>query len=151
MSNSRAHARYLKKQRERTAAAADSRRKEWNEWVEKMYCAYLKDTKIPSSQAMLCHEKVEQDDKTVVDRYWFEHHEDRAKVIDAHPDIQYMFEIVSEMLRARKIDKTDTASINDGLDAIKELMDKYKTSVEEEVPDLRKLEEKAAKEEKADE
>ena len=36
MSNSRAHARYLKKQRERTAAAADSRRKEWNEWVEKM-------------------------------------------------------------------------------------------------------------------
>lgn len=151
----RSQRKYLERQRQRQAKQVDNRRKEWNDWVEKMYCAYLKETKIPAGAAILCHEKEEVHEKKVIDKYWFEHHEERAKIIDTHPDIEYMFGVVQDLVRGyEKLDyddhRTDMRPLTEealepiikGLNLLQELMKKYKEASEEEIPELKKLEEK---------
>lgn len=158
----RAQRKYLERQRERKAKQVDNRRKEWNDWVEKMYAAYLKDTKIKASEAVLCHEKEEVSDTKVIDRYWFEHHNERAQIIDTHPDIQLMFSVVQDLVIAyeqydnNEIHRLTNATaeeyqdafepIIEGLNHLQTFIQKYKEASEEEIPELKKLEEEASNE-----
>ena len=152
----RTQRKYQQKQEERRATKADTRHREWNDWIEKLYAAYLTDTKIPASRATLCHEKTEVEEGKVVDRYWFEHHDDRVQIVDTHPDIQYLFELASEIDRAYvefkgDVDEEDTLDSYktlfeptiEGLDTLREFMNKYKEVTENEIPGLKKLEDRA--------
>lgn len=135
----RGQRRMMEKMQKRKAAQADHRRKEWNNYIEKMYAAYLKETKIPSAQALLCHEKVQDPENTskITDKYWFEHHEERVKIVDTHPDIQFLFTLCSELVRASKIHHEDGTtygdSVRDGLGMLEDFMTKYENIVEKEI------------------
>jgi hypothetical protein len=104
-----------------------------------MYAGYLKETEIPASRALLCHEKVEDptNPQKVTDKYWFEHHEERAKIVDTHPDIQYLVTLCSELVRAAKPHHENGTTygdeVVDGIKMLETFCDGYQEKIEKEI------------------
>ena len=138
----RAQRKFLEKSQKRKAAQADTRRREWAKNIEMLNGAYLKETKIPASKALLCHEKVAdpENPNKITDKYWFEHHEKRVKIVDTHPDIEYLFSLVAGFVNAwdasnkeEDLKATIDGNILDGVDMMREFIKKYEDIVETEI------------------
>jgi len=135
----RSQRKYYEKLQKRKAAQATARQRQWNDYIEKMLAAYVKETDIPGHKALLCHEKVQDPDNEnkVTDKYWFEHHEERVKIVDAHPDVEYLFTLCAELVRAAQVHHKNGTSygdeVADGLQMLEKFMEKYADLVEKEI------------------
>ena len=101
--------------------------------LETMGGAYAKETEIHPSGVCLVHEiseKTSQDGlKTKQTRYWYEHHSDRAKITNSHPDIIWLSELAMEIIFARRGGFND--DVTKGLDLLETFVTKYETMIEQ--------------------
>lgn len=127
----------INKLKQRRATAHMLKNKGLYEHIEKMVAAYTTETNIPASQACLVHQRVTEGDTTTT-KYWFEHHEERAKIVDVHPDIMDLFEIAYDLNRAQKLENEEEKKelTDTGLKLIAELVAKYGEIVDEEVKEI---------------
>ena len=155
-------ARSMQKHQQRQAQAAAEKERTLHLHIEKMVAAYMEETKIPAAAACLVHEieTVKKDEtETTQVRYWFEHHENRCKINDLHPDLAYLFELSFDLDRANELkDETDRKEkLDEGFKLLSDFLSKYKEVVEKEAkemfdkenPQLAKADKKAAAEGKA--
>ena len=80
------------------------------------------------------YEKIVQEGPVRETKYWFEHHEKRAKLADTHPDVQYLFNLSHEICRANHL--SDAEAVKEGIEAMTEFMQKYHDLTDKEVSDL---------------
>lgn len=126
----------------RQSAAAAKRRLQIK--LDNMEAAYRKETDIPANEAKLVYHVYESDEGIKTD-FWFEHHTERAKLAEVHPDIEYLFALTAEITHARK----NGGDVEKGLKLLDEFTDKYQKAIDEDAEKMKKLEEKS-KAEKTD-
>ena len=86
------------------------------------------------SYGLYYYEKIVQEGPIRETKYWFEHHEKRAKLADTHPDVQYLFNLSHEICRANH--QSDAEAVKEGIEAMTEFMQKYHDLTDKEVSDL---------------
>lgn len=103
--------------------------------MEQMGAAYSKETNLPATHVALVHEveTVKDEEKGTfrqITRYWYENHEERAKIADTHPDIQYLFSLAIDLNKAYTA--KDGAAVKAGFEAMNEFLAKFEALYEQE-------------------
>lgn len=100
-----------------------------------MGAAYSLETNLPATHVALVHEVETVKDEAKgsfkqITRYWYENHEERAKIVDTHPDIQYLFALAIDLNKA--YNAKDGSAVKAGFDAMNEFLGKFEALYEQE-------------------